>query len=173
MIANGNKENVIKELNLLKRSSLSGLFSRFSKMVLDVAQTQDKEINPLIVEGQDVKISSEYVNPVSDCLVHIVRNSVGHGIEMPDQRLSSGKDAKGQVTIKVEEHEFKWKILVSHDGAGIDDEKILSAAIAKKIVTHSEAEGWSSKRIRDLIFAPGFSVNNLCIVVFLVGGILS
>ena len=129
------------------------VFSRFPRLVRDLAGKLDKMVQLRLV-GEGTELDKGLIEKISDPLTHLVRNSLDHGIEMPDERIAKGKDAMGNITLRAAHQGGNIVIEVTDDGAGLNREKILSKAREKGLpVTDamSDAEVWQ------LIFAPGFS----------------
>ena len=129
------------------------VFSRFPRLVRDLAGKLDKMVQLRLV-GEGTELDKGLIEKISDPLTHLVRNSLDHGIEMPDERIAKGKDAMGTITLRAAHQGGNIVIEVTDDGAGLNREKILSKAREKGLpVTDamSDAEVWQ------LIFAPGFS----------------
>jgi len=132
------------------------VFRRFPRLVRDVAHSLGKEVE-LIVRGEDTELDKTMVELVGDPLVHLVRNSLDHGLEMPELRAAGGKPRKG--TIRLEAHQEGDQIVISirDDGAGIDPERIARKAIEKGLLTPERAHSLNRAEILDFIFLPGFS----------------
>jgi len=129
-------------------------FNKFKRIVGDVAKKVDKEINFEIVGG-DTELDKMVVEKISDPLMHMLRNSIDHGIELPSEREALGKSRKGQVTLKTYPDAGTIVIEISDDGRGLPRDKILAKAIANGIVPQNN--NMSDKEIYNLIFAAGLS----------------
>ena len=132
------------------------VFSKFSRMARDISKKLNKKFN-LVVEGKDTKIDKGIAELIADPLVHLVRNSMDHGIEMPEKRKSVGKNEAGTITLSASQEGGAIYIDIIDDGGGIDPEVILRKAIEKGIITPAEAETMNKQEIIALIFAAGFS----------------
>ncbi|WP_319379948.1 chemotaxis protein CheA [Thiomicrorhabdus sp.] len=133
---------------------VSFAFNRMPRIVHDVSQKLEKKIN-LVMEGEGTELDKTMLEQLTDPLVHIVRNSIDHGIETPQARLESGKDETGTVKLSAYHQGGSILIQISDDGAGINAAKIEQKAIEKGVI---EADhGLSEQEIIDLIFHPGFS----------------
>ena len=129
------------------------VFSRFPRLVRDLAGKLDKKVQLKLV-GESTELDKGLIEKISDPLTHLVRNSLDHGIEMPDERIAKGKDPQGTITLRAAHQGGNIVIEVSDDGAGLNREKILAKAREKGVpVTDAmtDADVWL------LIFAPGFS----------------
>ena len=129
------------------------VFSRFPRLVRDLATKLDKKVQLKLV-GEGTELDKGLIEKISDPLTHLVRNSLDHGIESAEERLASGKDEQGTVTLRAAHQGGNIIIEVSDDGAGLNREKILAKAREKGIPvsdTMPDADVWQ------MIFAPGFS----------------
>ncbi|MBE0363700.1 two-component system, chemotaxis family, sensor kinase CheA [Pseudoalteromonas ulvae UL12] len=132
------------------------VFGRFPRVVRDLARSLKKEINLLLV-GEETDLDKNLVEALADPLVHLVRNSVDHGIEMPDDREASGKVRTGTVTLSASQEGDHILLKIEDDGAGMDPEKLKSIAIGKGVIDADVAARLSDTEAYNLIFAPGFS----------------
>ncbi len=140
----------------LRMQPVKRIFSKFPRIVRDLAKKLGKRIN-LEMEGEDTEIDRSILNKLEDPLIHLVRNSIDHGIETPDVRRLAGKDDTG--TIKLSAYQEGDRIIVSieDDGKGIDPEIVRKKAIEKGLIKPDQAENMNDKEIYELIFLPGFS----------------
>lgn len=135
---------------------VSSVFSRFPRLVRDLSRKSGKEVD-LIMEGEETELDKSVVEVIGDPLVHLIRNSVDHGIEPEDQRLAQGKPAKGKVTLRAFHKGNSVAIEIEDDGKGIDPNKMREVAVKKGIITPEEAAQLDDREAIELIFAPGFS----------------
>ncbi len=135
---------------------LSKLFSRYPRMVRDLARATGKQLR-LEVEGGETEVDKSVLEGLGDPLVHILRNSGDHGIEPTDERVAAGKDACGTVRIAAWHEGSHVIVEISDDGRGLDPGKIAASAQAKGMVTAEQLQGMSDRDILSLIFKPGFS----------------
>ena len=133
---------------------ISFVFSRFPRMVRDLAQRLDKRIE-LKVSGEQTELDKTVLEKIGDPLVHLVRNSIDHGIEKPEARLAAGKPAAGTVHLDACHRGGNIAIEVSDDGAGLDKDRILAKARERGLIGPSEVLG--DAEVSELIFLPGFS----------------
>ncbi|MFZ2301986.1 MAG: chemotaxis protein CheA [Gallionella sp.] len=129
------------------------VFSRFPRLVRDLAGKLDKKVQLKMV-GEGTELDKGLIEKISDPMTHLVRNSLDHGIEMPDERIAKGKDPQGTITLRAAHQGGNIVIQVSDDGAGLNRERILAKAKEKGIPFSdniSDADVWL------MIFAPGFS----------------
>lgn len=127
---------------------------RFQRLVRDLSKELGKEIE-FVIEGGDIELDKNIIEHLTDPLLHILRNSVDHGIEMPDERVAAGKAPKGNIYFKAYHAGASVLIEVTDDGKGINAEDIRLKAIAKGII--DESTELSDKEILNLIFMSGFS----------------
>ncbi len=133
---------------------IENLFGRFQRLVRDLSAELHKEVD-FIIEGADTELDKTIIENLSDPLMHIIRNSMDHGIEDARVRLANGKPAKGKIHLKAFYSGANVIIQVTDDGAGIDPEFIREKAISKGLIPPDRK--MSRKEILDLIFLPGFS----------------
>ena len=132
------------------------VFNRFPRLVRDLSKETGKEIT-LEIKGEDTELDKTLIEEINDPLVHLIRNSVDHGVESPDEREKVGKPRKGNVLLAAEHEGNNILITVEDDGKGIDPEVIKSIAIKKGIISKDRANELTKKEIYNLLFAPGFS----------------
>ncbi len=135
------------------------LFSRFPRLVRDLANSLEKDVD-LILEGGETEMDRTIIEDITDPLIHLVRNSLDHGIEKSSDRIGKGKPAKGTIRIKAFHQENHVIVTVEDDGAGLNLEKIKQSAIKKEVVSSQEAETLSEQEIVNLIFQTGLSTAN-------------
>lgn len=129
-------------------------FQKMTRLVRDTVARIGKQAE-LVLEGEDTELDRTVVEEISDPLIHMVRNSVDHGIEMPDVRIANGKPASGTVVLRAFHRSGSIVIEIRDDGAGLNKERLVAKAIEKGII--KPGEQLSEKEIYNLIFAPGFS----------------
>jgi two-component system chemotaxis sensor kinase CheA len=132
------------------------VFGRFPRVVRDLARTLDKDI-VLILEGEETDLDKNLVEALADPLVHLVRNSVDHGIEIPDVREAMGKPRQGRVVLSASQEGDHILLTIKDDGAGMDAEKLKSIAVNRGVLDTEAAARMPDKEAFSLIFAPGFS----------------
>ncbi len=135
---------------------VSSVFSRFPRLVRDLSRKSSKDVE-LILEGEETELDKSVVEVIGDPLVHLIRNSVDHGIEPEEVRLERGKPAKGRVTLRAYHKGNSVAIEIEDDGNGLDPEKLREVAVRKGLMTMEEAKLLDDREARELIFAPGFS----------------
>jgi len=132
------------------------VFGRFPRVVRDLARSLNKEIK-LILEGEETDLDKNLVEALADPLVHLVRNSVDHGIETPDTRESAGKPREGIVLLSASQEGDHILLTIRDDGAGMNAEKLKEIAIKRGVLDADAAARMSDKEAFSLIFSPGFS----------------
>jgi two-component system, chemotaxis family, sensor kinase CheA len=146
-------ESGVKKLRLLP---LSTIFNLFPRMVRDLAKTQSKEIN-FAIEGGDLLLDKRLLEEIKDPLMHLLRNAIDHGIEIPADREQQGKLATATLLIQVRQTGNQTMIEIADDGRGLDLKRIKATAIKRGLHTDEELASMTVNQIQSLIFAPGFS----------------
>ena len=132
------------------------VFGRFPRVVRDLARSLKKEIT-LELEGEETDLDKNLVEALADPLVHLVRNSVDHGIEMPDDRQAAGKPRMGKVKLSASQEGDHILLVIEDDGKGMDPDKLKDIAISRGVLDADAAARMSDVEAFNLIFAPGFS----------------
>ena len=132
------------------------IFDRFPRLVRDLGRRLDKQVE-LVVEGQDTAADKTIIEALGDPLLHVVRNSLDHGIEPPETRLAAGKAAAATLRLRAFQDTDSVIVEVSDDGRGIDPAAIRDAAVSKALVTREAADRLSDQEAVNLIYRPGFS----------------
>ncbi len=135
---------------------ISLLFNKFHRIVRDIAQFEGKQVN-LVLEGTEIEIDRNILQTMSDSLIHLVRNSISHGIESTEERKAKGKNPIGTIKLAARNDKDNVVIEVSDDGKGIDPELIRQKIIEKNLVSLSEANKLSESELTNFIFVSGFS----------------
>ncbi|CAM4087788.1 chemotaxis protein CheA [Pseudoalteromonas byunsanensis] len=144
------QENVMR----IRMLPISFVFSRFPRLVRDISQKLNKQVE-LKLLGEQTELDKTVMEKISDPMVHLVRNSLDHGLEIPEQRIAAGKDPVGTVTLNAFHQGGNIVIEIMDDGQGLNTEKIRQKAIDNGLIqAHEEL---SSDEINELIFMPGFS----------------
>ena len=138
----------------LRMVQVGETFNRFKRVVRDVSKELGKDIK-LTINGADTELDKTVVEKIGDPLMHLVRNSMDHGIESAEERQMSGKDVQGNLTLNAY-HDAGYIVLeVKDDGKGLDKERILAKALEKSLITENQL--LTDQEIYQLVFAPGFS----------------
>lgn len=153
--------NLINELQDIVMSirmlPVSTVFHKMRRLVRDMSKKVGKDVE-LVMQGEETEVDKNVIDSLSDPLMHIIRNSVDHGIESPAERVRKGKPEKGRVTLEARTTGSDVVVTVSDDGCGLQRSKILKKAREKGLLTKAENE-MSDKEVYSLIFLPGFSTN--------------
>ncbi|ENM3981590.1 chemotaxis protein CheA [Vibrio cholerae] len=132
------------------------VFGRFPRVVRDLARSLNKEID-LELRGEETDLDKNLVEALADPLIHLVRNSVDHGIEMPDERAKNGKSRTGKVILSASQEGDHIQLAIVDDGAGMDPDKLRGIAVKRGIMDEDAANRLTNKECFNLIFMPGFS----------------
>ena len=146
--------NLQESIMAIRMMPVDFAFSRFPRMVRDTANKLGKKVN-LVTDSGQTELDKTVIEKISDPLTHLVRNSVDHGIEMPEDRKAAGKAEEGTVTLRAFYKGGSVMITITDDGKGLDKDKIIAKAIENGVIT--SAEGMSDSEIYNMIFENGFS----------------
>lgn len=138
---------------------VDNVFSRFPRLVRDLARETGKEVQ-LQISGAETELDRTVIDEIIDPLVHIIRNSIDHGIEPPEVRTAAGKSLPGVVELKAYQAGNNVVIEVIDDGAGVNLEKVRARALERGIVTPEDLEDMDDEEVMNLIFLPGFSTSD-------------
>jgi two-component system chemotaxis sensor kinase CheA len=134
------------------------IFDRFPRLVRDLSLQKGKEIE-LVMEGRDIEIDRTVLDEIGEPLIHLLRNSIDHGIETPEERRQAGKNPVGRIRLSAQRSGDNVIIEVEDDGAGLDPKRLREAAVQKGFVGEEEAEKMSRNELVSMIFLPGFSTS--------------
>jgi two-component system chemotaxis sensor kinase CheA len=146
-------QNIVLKLRMVP---VDTVFNRFPRMVRDVAKSLNKKVD-LVVTGADTELDRTVVDEIGDPLVHLLRNSIDHGVEPIDDRVATGKSETGTVWLRAFHSGNHVFIEIEDDGRGINRQKVLQTAIKKGIVREEQAERMTDDEVAALLFASGFS----------------
>ncbi|GIQ65324.1 chemotaxis protein CheA [Paenibacillus cisolokensis] len=149
----GDLQNIVLKLRMVPVESV---FNRFPRMIRDLAKSLGKKVE-LVITGAETELDRTVIDEIGDPLVHLLRNSIDHGLESVSERIAAGKPETGTVHLRAYHSGNHVFIEVEDDGRGINREKVKNKAIASGILTAEEAGKMSDDEIAMLIFAPGFS----------------
>ncbi|MGE5704405.1 MAG: chemotaxis protein CheA [Clostridia bacterium] len=149
----GDLQNIILTMRMVP---VEQVFNRFPRMVRDLAKELNKKVN-LEIFGAETELDRTVIDEIGDPLVHLLRNSIDHGVESPENRRKSGKPEEGTVQLKAYHSGNHVFIEVRDDGNGISKERVLKKAIEKGIVNQANADNMTDKQIYELLFASGLS----------------
>lgn len=152
-VVTGDLQNAVMKTRM---QPIKKVFGRFPRVVRDLARNLKKEVN-LELRGEDTDLDKNLVEALADPLVHLVRNSVDHGVEAPDVREAKGKPRVGQVILSAEQEGDHILLSIDDDGAGMDADVLRKKAVEKGLMDADSAERLSDDEAFNLIFAPGFS----------------
>ncbi len=158
-----NMENLERLISYLQDDVMSirlipafQILERFKRFVRDKAKEMGKEAE-LLIEGGDIELDRVLLEEMREPLLHIIRNSIDHGIETPQERLKFGKNSKGRIHIKLEREKNSVTIYIKDDGRGVEKNKVIKRAIEKGLISEERAKILTDKEIFELITIPGFS----------------
>jgi chemotaxis protein histidine kinase CheA len=146
-------QNEVMRTRMVK---IERVFSKFPRMVRDLSRKLDKNID-CTIEGQDTELDRTILDKISDPLVHLVRNSVDHGIESSQERIKAGKSEIGQIKLSARREKNNVIIEIEDDGKGLDLELLKKKSLEKGLLSQSEIENLTDDEVRMLIFVSGFS----------------
>jgi two-component system chemotaxis sensor kinase CheA len=135
---------------------IATVFSRFPRLVRDLATRQGKRVE-LVIEGQETELDRSVIEEIGDPLVHLLRNAIDHGVEPPGEREAAGKLPVARVRLAAEHTESSIVIVVEDDGRGIDPARVRARAVERGVLSPEAAARLTDTEAVDLIFAPGFS----------------
>jgi len=145
----------VRELRMLPCATI---FEGFERLVRDVAHQLHKTVT-FVVRGEETELDKKVLEALKPCLVHLLRNSVDHGIELPADREAAGKPAAGTITLRASQQGGKAVIEVQDDGRGIDLARVQQVALKNHVATEDELAHMDEQELMGLIFAPGFSTS--------------
>ncbi|EJN60302.1 chemotaxis protein CheA [Halogranum rubrum] len=148
-----NLQNTVMDMRLVP---LKQVVDTFPRLVRDIARDQEKQVH-FVIEGEDIELDRTILTEIRDPLMHILRNSVDHGIESPEAREAAGKSPEGTVELTATRERDHVTIQVSDDGGGLDVDSLRAKALEKGVKTAGELDAMSDSEVYDLIFHPGFS----------------
>lgn len=156
----GHLEKIVRELQDLSMSlrmvQIGTVFRKMTRLVRDTARKMNKEVD-LVIEGGETELDRNVVEALNDPLVHMVRNSIDHGIELPEEREANGKPRVGKLYLRAFHKGGSINIEINDDGKGLNKERILKKAIQNGIVSEEQARTMTDGDIHRLIFAAGLS----------------
>ena len=140
----------------MRMQPVSRLFQRFPRIVRDLARQLGKDVE-LVLEGEDTALDRSLVEALADPLIHLLRNALDHGVEMPADREQAGKPRKGQICLSASQRGERIVISVRDDGRGMDPAVLRRKAVEKGLISSAQAARLSEAESHELIFRPGFS----------------
>ncbi|SER06938.1 two-component system, chemotaxis family, sensor kinase CheA [Gracilibacillus ureilyticus] len=149
----GDLQNIILNMRMVP---VEQVFNRFPRMVRQLSKDLGKKVNLEII-GAETELDRTVIDEIGDPLVHLIRNSLDHGIETPDVRRERGKDEEGSLLLKAYHSGNHVFIEIADDGAGINRQKVVNKAISNQVITAEEANTLSDEQVFQLIMSSGFS----------------
>jgi len=144
------------EVMKTRMQPIGNIWSQFPRTVRDVALGFGKEVG-IEMEGKETELDKTIIEAIKDPLTHLVRNSVDHGIELPDDRVKAGKDRAGRLILRAFHEGGQVNIEITDDGAGLNGDRIRKKALERGVITAEQAVRMTEREIFNLIFLPGFS----------------
>jgi len=134
------------------------IFDRFPRLVRDISQELGKKVN-LQIDGRETELDRSVIDEIGDPMVHLIRNSLDHGIESPKERLACGKSETGVLRVKAYQDGSSVVIAVEDDGQGVDRELVIRKALEKGVITEEQSGSMSDRDVYQILFLPGFSTS--------------
>ena len=144
------------EVMKTRMQPIGNIWAQFPRTVRDVALGCGKQVN-IEMEGKETELDKTIIEAIKDPLTHLVRNAVDHGIELPAERATAGKDNSGRLTLRAFHEGGQVNIEISDDGAGLNASRIRKKAVERGIVNAEQSARMNDREIFNLIFLPGFS----------------
>lgn len=149
-------QHAIMQVRMLPVGSV---FQRFPRLIRDLSKRLGKQVR-LEVSGEDTEADKNMIEALSEPMIHLIRNSLDHGIEPPEDRLAAGKSVEGLISIRAWQEGDRVLIQIQDDGAGIDAGRVKQKALDKGLVPEDRLNAMTEQEIQQLIFLPGFSTAN-------------
>ncbi len=145
-----------KSIMEVRQVEIGNILKKFPRLVRDISHSMNKDVE-LLISGEHVPIDKSLLEDVEKALIHIVRNSIDHGLETAEVRQAAGKDPRGLISVNVEQEEASIIIEVSDDGRGVDLAQIRRKALEKGIISQDELKEMSDEEVQSLLFRSGFT----------------
>ncbi|HUL30140.1 MAG TPA: ATP-binding protein, partial [Thermodesulfobacteriota bacterium] len=145
----------MKKIKMLPFSALS---EGFPRMVRDIASQQGKEVH-LLISGEETELDKKVLDGIKASLIHILRNCIDHGIEEPEERVTSGKERHGTIKISAYHEADNVMITIQDDGRGMDLDEIRETALKKQLISDHDLDGMSDREILNIVFMNGYSTS--------------
>ncbi|WP_027963208.1 chemotaxis protein CheA [Halalkalibacillus halophilus] len=149
----GDLQNIILTMRMV---AIDQVFNRFPRMVRQLTRELGKDIN-LQIEGAETELDRTVIDEIGDPLVHLIRNGIDHGIEMPEERKAAGKPETGQLLLKAYHSGNHVFVEIKDDGQGINQEKVIKKALENGVITSEQVGNLTDRQVNELILASGFS----------------
>lgn len=151
-------KEMMKQLQELRRITMGKLFNRFPRMVRDISTELGKKVK-FIAKGDNIEVDRNIFDRIADPLIHLIRNSLDHGIEKPEERISLGKPEEGVIEVNVSSTDSELLVEIHDDGKGLDVDRIKAKAVTKGLITPEKALNMTDDEAVNIIFLPGFSTS--------------
>ncbi len=145
-----------EEVMHIRMLPIASVFGKFPRMVHDLSQKVGKQVD-IVLRGEKTEMDRSMLEEINDPLIHLVRNSVDHGIESPEERRAAGKSERGKITLTARHEQGRIIVTVEDDGAGINVERLKASAVRKGLITAEEAASLTEEQSIDLMFMAGLS----------------
>lgn len=153
-------QELSEQLRVLRLSPLTSLLEGYRRAVRDLARSLGKDAR-LVVTAEAVEVDQSVLEVISEPLLHLVRNAIAHGLELPEERVSAGKPPQGTIRIGVSQNGSHVEIVLEDDGRGINPQEVAAVAERRGILTPEEAAALTQAAAHELLFRPGFSTSSL------------
>ncbi|HNA87842.1 MAG TPA: chemotaxis protein CheA [Anaerolineales bacterium] len=145
-----------EEVMHIRMLPIASVFGKFPRMVHDMSLKVGKQID-IAIHGEKTEMDRSMLEEINDPLIHLVRNSVDHGIETPEERIAAGKPARGKITLTARHEQGRIILTVEDDGGGINTDKLRKSAVQKGLISEEEAASLNEEQALDLMFMAGLS----------------
>ena len=149
-------DQIQEEVMRIRMLPIGNIFNKFPRMVRDMAQKVGKHID-VVIRGEETEMDRSMIEVINDPLIHLVRNSVDHGIETPQERITAGKPERGTITLTARHEQGRIILTVEDDGGGINGKNLKTIAVQKGLISADEAAGLTEQQSIDLMFMAGLS----------------
>ncbi len=149
-------EDMQRAIMQVRMQPVGAVFQRFGRLVRDISRKLGKQVQ-LVVEGEDTEADKNVIEALADPLIHILRNSLDHGLETPEVRLAAGKAAVGLLKVAARQEGDRVVLEISDDGAGVDTDRVRTKAVERGLIPADRAASLSDAEAVQLVFLPGFS----------------
>ncbi len=147
-----------EEVMRIRMLPIGSVLTKFPRTVRDLSQKVGKLID-VVIHGEETEMDRSMIEEINDPLIHLIRNSVDHGVETPEERLAAGKPERGTITLTARHEQGRIIITVEDDGGGIDGEKLRKSAVQKGLMSADEAAALTKEQCIDLMFMAGLSTS--------------
>ena len=147
-----------EEVMSIRMLPIGSVFSKFPRLVHDMSRKVGKLVN-VVIHGEETEMDRSLIDEINDPLIHLIRNSVDHGLESPEERLAAGKPERGTITLTARHEQGRIILTVEDDGRGIDREKLSKKAVQKGLISPEEAAALTAEQSVDLMFLAGLSTS--------------